>query len=210
MKLDEMINQVIQGDCLEVMKQIPDKSIDLVVTDPPYGVDLQYETYQDTEENWFKLMDKFIPEARRIANMVIFPSCQIKRLDWYYKNHKPDWLIAWYKGSPGHVSYVGFNSWEPHLVYGKNKGIMMHDYFQATNNEKMNGRWQHPCPKPIKWANWLIGKSTKEDMIILDPFAGSGTTLVVAKQLKRRYIGIEIEPKYVEIAKQRLKQDILI
>ena len=44
------------GDCLELMKKIPDKSIDLVLTDPPYGIGLEYDTYKDTEENWFKLM----------------------------------------------------------------------------------------------------------------------------------------------------------
>ena len=205
---EDYINKVIQGDCLEVMKQLPDKCVDLIVTDPPYGVNLEYDTYKDTEESWFALMDKFIPEARRIANMVIFPSCQIKRLDWFYINHKPDWLIAWYKGSTGHVSYIGFNSWEPHIVYGKNQGVMMHDHFQAHNNEAM-GNYGHPCPKPIAWADWLIGKSTKEGMTVLDPFAGSGTSLVSAKRLGRKYIGIELSEKYVKICNERLAQDLL-
>ena len=202
------VNKIIQGDCLEVMKTMEDNSIDLILTDPPYGVNLKYENYDDTEENWFKLMDKWIPEARRIAKMVIFPSCQIKRLDWFYKNHKPDWLICWHKGSPGHSAYVGFNDWEPHLVYGK-LHTHMHDYFSVTNTEKM-GNYGHPCPKPIKWANWFITKATKEGDIILDTFAGSGTTLVSAQNLHRRFIGIELEEKYCEIARDRLKQQTLL
>ena len=199
---------VVQGDCLEVMKTFEDKSFDLVLTDPPYGVDLEYDTYKDTEGAWFELMDKFIPEARRVAKMVIFPSCQIKRLDWFYSNHRPDWLICWYKGSPGHVSAIGFNDWEPHIVYGRTDGLNMHDYFQTRPTEIM-GAYGHPCPKPIEWARWLIGKATKEGNRVLDPFMGSGTTLFAAKQLNRDAVGIELSPAYCEIARKRLSQEML-
>jgi len=203
---EDFINKIICGDCLEVMKEMPDKSIDLVLTDPPYGVNMNYDIYQDTEENWFALMEKVIPEMRRIAKMVIFPSCQIKRLDWFYKNHKPDWLLCWYKGSVGCAGYLGFNDWEPHLVYGKNN-TNMHDYFRAIPEPQNNG---HPCQKPIEWAKWIISRATKENDLVLDVFNGSGTTCVAAKQLKRNFIGIEISEKYCEIAKQRLRQDILL
>ena len=201
---EDYINKVICADSLEVMKQLPDKCVDLILCDPPYGVNLKYDTYQDTEENWFGLMDKFIPEARRVAKMVIFPSCQIKRLDWFYKNHKPNWLICWHKGSPGHAAYIGFNDWEPHLVYGKNN-TQMHDYFSAVNNEKM-GNYGHPCPKPIKWAEWIISRATKEGDIVLDAFIGSGTTAVACQNLHRNFIGIEISPEYCKIAEKRLAQ----
>ena len=187
------------GDCLEVMPLL-DK-VDLVVTDPPYGVNLDYEVYQDTPENWFLLMDKLIPLCRSISTMTIMPSCQIKRLEWIYKNHSPDWLICWYKGSPGHAGYIGFNDWEPHLVYGKNS-TDMHDYFHATPEPQTNG---HPCQKPLKWAKWLISRASKEGNFVIDPFLGSGTTLVACKELKRNGIGIEISEKYCEIAKKRLQ-----
>ncbi len=193
--------KLILGDCLLEMKKIPDKSIDLVLTDPPYGVGLEYASYNDTEENWFKLMTGFIPQAKRIGEMVILPSCQIKRLEWIYKNYPPDWLICWYKGSTGCSAHIGFNDWEPHLVYGKRKGVWMHDYFQARNNEKM-GNYGHPCPKPIEWAKWLIDRS--KAISVLDPFMGSGTTGVACKELGRNFIGIEIEPKYFDIAQRRI------
>ena len=202
--LEEYINKVICGDCLEVMKKLPDKCIDLVLTDPPYGVNLKYDVYEDTEESWFEMMDKIIPEMRRVAKMVIFPSCQIKRLDWFYINHKPDWLICWYKGSPGHAGYVGFNDWEPHIVYGKITNTM-HDYFAATNDEKM-GNYGHPCPKPTKWAEWLISRATKEGQIVLDPFNGSGTTTFIAQKLGRNFIGIDLSEDYCKIAEKRLRQ----
>ncbi len=86
---EDFINQIITGDCLEVMKNIPDKSMDLVLTDPPYGVGLKYESYEDTEENWFALMKPLIPELIRISKMVIMPSCQIKRLGFFYTQCPP-------------------------------------------------------------------------------------------------------------------------
>jgi len=205
--IDDFKNKIIQGDCVEVMKTMPDKSVDLVLTDPPYGVDMNYDIYNDSEENWFELMDKIIPECRRIGKMVIMPSCQIKRLKWIYKNHAPDWLLCWYKGSVGSAGFMGFNDWEPHLVYGKNN-TRMHDYFRATPEKQDNG---HPCQKPLTWASWIISRATNnKGDVVLDPFMGSGTTLVAAKQLKRNYIGIDISEKYCEIARQRLRQETLL
>jgi site-specific DNA-methyltransferase (adenine-specific) len=193
------------GNCLEIMPQLADKSVDLVLTDPPYGIDLEYSIYDDTEENWFKTIERFIPEAKRIGSMVIFPSCKIKRLGWFYANFPPDWLICWYKGSVGHNSYVGFNDWEPHLVYGKTKtNLCMHDYFQTQSSPKM-GSFGHPCPKPVEWASWLIYRACEENMLVLDPFSGSGTTAIACINTKRRYILIEMEEKYCEIAAKRIE-----
>lgn len=196
------INQVICGDSLKLMKLMPDKCVDLVLTDPPYGVDMNYLDYKDTEENWFLLLDKVIPELRRIATMVIMPSCQIKRLDWFYKNHKPDWVMCWYKGSVGCAGYTGFNDWEPHLVWGKNTNTM-HDYFKATPEPQING---HPCQKPLSWANWIIGRATKDKQMVFDPFMGSWTTARACKDLGRNFIGCELSEKYCEIGESRLRQ----
>jgi len=100
---------ILNIDCIEYMATVSDKYFDLCLTDPPYGVGLKYNTYDDSLENWKTLMLKFIPEVKRTCKMAIFPSCSINKLDWIYKNFPPDWLICWHKGSPGHVSYVGFN-----------------------------------------------------------------------------------------------------
>ena len=192
-------------DALELLKNLKDKEIDLCLTDPPYGINLNYDVYIDTEENWFKLMEKIIPELKRTCKMVIMPCCQIARLEWIYKNFPPDWLICWYKGSTGHSAYIGFNDWEPMLVYGKTN-TQMHDYFKVQPTPFDNG---HPCPKPVKWARWIIERASKENDLILDCFNGSGTVTLVAKQLKRNYIGCDISKKYCEIAEKRLSQKIL-
>jgi DNA modification methylase len=200
---DDFIDKVLCGNCLDAMKEMPDKCVDLILTDPPYGIGLEYDTYDDTEDSWFKLMTSFIPEARRIAKMVIMPSCRIKALPWIYTNFQPDWLICWYKGSPGHCAFVGFNDWEPHLVYGKTGGTQMHDYFDVRPTPFDNG---HPCPKPIGWAKWLIERATREGDVVFDPFLGSGTTAVAAVNLGRHFIGIEISEEYCKIAEKRIKE----
>lgn len=193
------------GDCLEIMKTLPDKSVDLILTDPPYGINLKYDEYQDSEDNWYDLMNKALPEITRVSKMAILPSCQIKRLEWIYKNYPPNWLMCWYKGSTGHASYIGFNDWEPHLVYGRRlNNQYMHDYFQSKPSHKAN-TFGHPCPKPLEWAEWIITRVARNDKIkILDCFMGSGTTGVVAKQLGHDYIGIELSKNYFDIAQERI------
>lgn len=196
---------LIHGDCLEVMKSIPDGSVDLCLTDPPYGIGINYNSYVDSDENWKNLMSKALPEILRISKMAILPSCQIKKLKWFYDNFPPDWIICWYKGSPGHASYIGFNDWEPHLVYGRRiNRLYMHDFFQSRPSEK-RGKFGHPCPKPIEWSDWLISRvARKEKITVMDPFMGSGTTGLSCKKFGHKFIGIEKDDKYFDIAKARI------
>ena len=195
---------IYHGDCREVLPTLTEK-VDLVLTDPPYGVGFQYASHVDSIESWRGLMGFLVPWIHDNAAMGVLPSCQINQLSWIYENYPPDWLMCWYKGSPGHVAYIGFNDWEPLLVYGKLKGLQMHDYFYAQPETPTNG---HPCPKPIKWATHIVAK-TKASSVI-DPFMGSGTTLRAAKDLGRRAIGIEIEERYCEVAAKRLAQEVLL
>ena len=196
------LNRIYNMDCLDGMRQLEDKSIDLVITDPPYGVNFEYNTYQDTDENWKKLFNKIIPEFKRISKMTILPSCQIKKLEYIYKTYPPDWLICWYKGSPGHSAYIGFNDWEPLLVYGKNN-THMHDYFYC---QPAQPTMEHPCPKPIEWAEWIIERTTKKNDIICDPFIGSGTSAVAAIKLSRVFVGFELDKRYFDAAQTRIKK----
>ena len=193
-------------DCIEGMSEIPDKSVDLIATDPPYGVGLEYgDTYEDNEENWYNLMDMFIPEARRVSNMVVFPACQFNRWKYYFDNFPPNWMICWYKGSPGTRSFIGFNDWEAIVVYGKNEGVQMHDYFYCQPQAFDNG---HPCPKPVGWYEWLISRMTKPGGIVLDPFLGSGTNILACRRTGRIGLGFEINPEYEPIIKKRYMENI--
>ena len=198
------INNIYCGDSRYLIKDLPDKFIDLTLTDPPYGINLEYDNYIDSEDNWYELFSSIVPELIRVSKMVILPSCQIKRLKWIYNNYPPDWLLCWYKGSTGHASYLGFNDWEPHLVYGRTRNrLYMHDFFQTKASPK-KGTYDHPCPKPIEWSNWIIERATKEGDLVLDPFLGSGTVVESCINLKRNYIGIDISSKYIEQARKRL------
>jgi len=184
---------------------VPQLRADAVVTDPPYGIGFGYASHDDNESAWFSLMAATVPAIKAAAPVAVFPCCKIDRLAWWYANFPPDWLVAWYKGSPGHQSGVGFNSWEPHLVYGR-PAKAMHDYFSTRCGFDPNG---HPCPKPIEWARWLVSRVVPAGGTVLDCFMGSGTTLRAAKDLGRRAIGIEIEERYCEIAAKRMRQEVL-
>jgi DNA modification methylase len=91
------------GDCRDILPTLP--QVDAVVTDPPYGIDFEYESYDDTIENWQNLMTAVVPMARSIAKFVVMPCCAIGRLGWWYQHMPPDWLIAWYQaGKPARSS----------------------------------------------------------------------------------------------------------
>ena len=200
--------ELLNIDCLEYMKGLKDKAFDLCVTDPPYGVNLKYNSYDDTLDNWTELMTRFIPEVIRVSQMVIMPSCSINKMSWIYQNFPPDWLICWYKGSPGHNSFVGFNDWEPLLVYGKTKGICIHDYVNIKNGEVM-GSYGHPCPKPVKWFEYFYKKILDGDGKVLDCFMGSGTSSIAAHKQGLDYVGTELDKDYYDAACKRFREQTM-
>ena len=191
------MDEVICGDCLEVMRGFKDKQFSAVITDPPYGLDF-------SGEDWDAFIPQWLGEARRVAEVVIFTTAPTTMWDY----PRPDWVCCWYREAAQSRSMLkgGFNHWSPILVYGTPKfqvdSIKLHAIQHATYND-------HPSPKPVELMRWLISNATKEGDTILDPFAGSGTTGVAAKYLNRHFTLIEKEPKYVEIIKNRLSQEKL-
>ena len=182
-------------DSTQVSRLMNGEKADMVFTDPPYGIGLHYNSHDDSEEKWFGLMDKVIPIAREIAPLVIIPCCRIKALPWWYKNYTPDWIMCWYKGSPGHTSHVGFNDWEPHLVWGKPKN-QMHDYWQTACGFEVDG---HPCPKPVAYCEWIVERAVGRNDTVLDLFLGSGSTLIACEKTNRKCYGMEIDPLYCDV-----------
>jgi len=201
-------NVCYQGDCLEVMKNIPDKSIDLVLTDPPYGVNYEYKSYEDTQENLKKLVDAFMPEVLRIGKVVLI-TCGNGNQHLY---PKPDWTLAWVITAGAGQNKWGFTCWQPILAYGKNpyranRMGARPDIIMSNERSEKNG---HACPKPIGvWTEILKKGSVNETDIILDPFAGSGTTGVACKNTNRNFILIEQDEKYCDIIKERVGCEII-
>jgi DNA modification methylase len=183
----------------DVARLMAGEKANAVVTDPPYGIGYEYDQHQDGRAEWFELMNAVVPSLRSMAELIVMPCCGIDRMDWWYANHKPDWIMCWYKGSPGHRSHVGFNDWEAHLVWGK-PPCPMHDYWQTSCGFEVDG---HPCPKTVAYASWLVERCAVHGGLIYDPFLGSGTTLIAAEQLGRKCYGMEISPAYVDVAVAR-------
>lgn len=208
MKLET--NRIICGDCLEVMKDWPDNCVDLVLTDPPYGMNNDVDSSRFSggtlghiakrgNGGRFKQAiigdDKpFDPTPFLSFEKVILWGANhygqrlpvgtmlvwIKRFDAAFGTFLSDAEIGWMKGGCG--------------VYCRRDLSLT----QITRDRR------HPNEKPLSLMEWCIQKS-KSAGLILDPFCGSGTTCVAAKMLGRRYIGIDISEKYCDIARMRLE-----
>jgi len=192
------------GDCLEIIPEfgiLPKlsnyhrKRIPLILTDPPYGVG-----YAGWDEKIPPL--KWLEMCRAGAETVILTPGNGNQYDY----PKPTWTLCWFR--PGSIQLMreggGFSHWEPILLYGKNFMRIDAKQFNAQTGEGNSG---HPCTKPESVWRWLMSNAPGEE--VLDPFMGSGTTLVVAKNLGRKAIGIEINERYCEIAANRLRQSVM-
>ena len=192
------------GNCLEIMPTLAADSVDAVITDPPYGLNIEYGIYDDTQENLKELINNIMPLSLNIAKNVII-SCGITNL-WHYP--PADWVLSWQYPGGNPRGFWGFRTWQPILVYGKDPKLANRlgchpDSVTIPCFERSNG---HPTNKPIRFMRWLIERCSIQGDTILDPFMGSGTTGVACVQTGRNFIGIEIEPKYYEIAEKRIKE----
>lgn len=210
-------NTIYNADCFEVMKLMPDNSVDLVLTDPPYGIGHSYIEYEDSKRNLKRLIDNCFPQIQRVAKRVaVFSGVQNV---WLYP--QAEWIIAYTWNTTGSFGRYGYNQFQPVLVYGNDiKGfgsvnnILKSDMLNFSGGEGVGFRRdgtdkEHACPKPLNVIRRFIARLSNEQEVVFDPFLGSGTTAVAAKQLGRKYIGVEISDKYCQIAKERLKQGTL-
>ena len=202
--------RLIQGDCREVLPTLG--KVDAVVTDPPYGIGFPYFSYDDTEEALIHLIDGFVPACRAIANRIIITP----GVSNIFRYPKPDWVAAWTWETTATFGFLGFSQWQPILFYGKDlpgfgsvNGVVKSDRIHFTGGSAKINKSEgegHTCPKPLSFTQRLLLRFSSEGEIIVDPFMGSGTTGVAAVKLGRRFIGIEIEPKYFDIACRRISE----
>jgi len=197
---------IYHGDCMEILPSMP--NVGLVLTDPPYGVGVEYESFDDTEANAMDLAGKWVRVCIGKSSRVVF-TCGVDR-QWFYP--RPTWVLCWANKAGANMNSWGFSCWQPILVYGKDVYLASGngarpDLIEHGETSEKNG---HPCPKPERfWKKLLCRCSIDDKEMVLDPFMGSGTTLRVAKDLGRKAIGIEIEEKYCEIAAKRMSQEVL-
>ncbi len=196
--------ELLNIDCMEYMATLPDKAFDLCITDPPYGVSLGYNTYDDSVENTKNFIKAFMPELLRISKRVVLTP-GVKLL---YEYPKPDWVGSWFTPAGIGVGSHGFCCWQPILIYGKDlnsrKGSLP-DSFEWTGSSDKDAAF-HPVPKPVRlWKKIFKRWAHETDVTVFDPFLGSGTSAIVAAQMNLDFVGCEIDKDYYDAAVKRFE-----
>jgi len=227
----DFIDKVICGDCLGVLQDLPDGSIDLCIADPPFNVGLKYDFKfndlmpEDEYWNWletrlieiFRILkegsrfyifhkDKGIFKLNPICEKIGFNFRQL--LIWYGPNMpgrsiKGDWHYM-------HENILLFGKGKPGKLSMINAGEIANCFsvqIHTRPQSNFKGGRDHPAQKPISLYSALIARTPGD--IFLDPFCGVASSLIAAKNLNRSFIGIEINPDYCKIAEERLTQGVL-
>lgn len=216
---------IYHGDCRELVASV---AADVVITDPPYGVNLTTKTsdyrqsrafdngeslrasvlYPDDPETIRELIAAVIaPLVERVGRALIFPGTRL-----LHSYPQPAAIGGVFTSNGAGQSSWGFQCLHPILYYGSDpfladgRGSRPNGF--ATEQPNREGL-DHPCPKPLSWMRWSVARASRPGETVLDPFAGTGTTLRAAKDHGRRAIGIEIEERYCEIAARRCAQEVL-
>ena len=257
------MNDIILGDCLEVMRGFDDECIDLTVTSPPYdnlrtygGYSFDFEPiarelYRVTKDGgvvvWvvgdqtkdgsesgtsFKQALFFMECGFNLYDTMIYQKLNYAPLTHNRYEQAWEYMFVFSKGKPKTFNPImEASTWAGKLRYGKeayykkNDGVLVDTgKREPINKQKIRSnifayqvgsltetaKFKHPAMFPLKLAKDQIRSWSNEGNTILDPFCGSGTTLKAAKDLGREYIGVEINPEYVKIAQDRLKQEVLL
>ena len=211
---------IYNGDCLEVMKKLPDKSIDLLLTDIPYGE-------VSRKSNGLRNLDKkdadifnidmqiMLNEFNRITKGSIYIFCGYEQLSeiWaYFKKYNATIrLLIWEKTNPSPMNgqHIYLSGIEP-CVWIRFPNATFNAHCKNTVFRYPSGKGkQHPTQKNINLFKEFIEISSNKGDLVLDPFLGSGTTAVACKRLGRKCIGIELSQEYCDLAVVRLGQEVL-
>jgi site-specific DNA-methyltransferase (adenine-specific) len=198
--------RVIQGDCLSVLRELPDGCVDAVVTDPPYNVGFDYrgDDSGDCKDDYEAWCAEWFAELRRVCSGGIAISTGTRNVGMWERIQQPSWWMCWHKPAAMGRSPIGFNNWEPIAVYGKphRQGCDVIEA-QIRPDPDLDG---HPCPKPLKWGRKLVDLFCPPGGIVLEPFGGSGTVATACVIEHRRCLSIEREPAYCDIARRRVAE----
>lgn len=217
------LNYIDNIDCLEGLAEIPDNSVDLIVTDPPYMIN-NYSSMKGKIDPWADWCNaaywytKWMQEAKRVLkdsgamwtflnwrSMVTFQKAACN-IDWL-----PESLLVWDKGWMGPGGQKGLRpSYELVMLFAKpsfkipNRGLADIQQFKWSS-VKPHG---HPAEKPEALIRWLIEQSSGPGAVVLDTFMGSGTTAVACLRTGRNFIGFEMNPEFHAIAQGRIAEEV--
>ena len=205
------------GDCMDVLPTLG--RFDAVITDPPYGVELSgktnkwapektggYLSFEDTPEN---VLENIIPRFA-LALSLSSRGCITPGNRMAHSYPKPDAMGGIFNTCGAGSGKWGFECFAPIYYYGKDPfltsglGRRPNGWNQPVNDHsEKNG---HPCPKPLGMMLWMVCRASLSGEHILDPFMGSATTGIAAIKTSRKFTGIEREPKYFDIACERIER----
>lgn len=217
MKKILQINKIYHGNCFDIIKNMPNESIDIILTDPPYGDNINYGRLNrgiTNNENPLVCLLMLANTYRILKdNSVSYTFCGMKHIpiiDLFinkYTDYKIAEIIVWNKINFG----MGFSFRHQHeLIIVLEKGNPIYKDKSTSNilNEKRIISDLHPHEKPISILKKLILHSSNKGDLIFDPFAGSGTLAIACLYSKRNYILIEQEKKYIDIINKRIREEI--
>lgn len=216
--------KLIKGNCLDVLKEFDDNSVDYVFTSPPYNIKRsknnkynKYEHFDDGIENYLEWSIQVIDELLRVTKNHVFWNVQA---NYYNKKdvfkligHYADKIqqnFIWYKpdGIPSSQKYYVSNFVEYIIGITNQKYIKSNKHFITNlleaSSKNQNTNRKHKAAMNIEVADFIIENFTKENEIILDPFMGTGTTGVSCLKNKRNFIGIEIAQEYYDYSIDRI------
>ena len=195
----------INGDCMEYMKTMPDKYVDLCICDPPYGIGINHNIGRrkgDKPSDYKKVTwdneppsKEYFDELLRVSqNQIIWGANHFISLLPY---DSPCW-ICWDKGFSPDVSFASFE-----MAYTSFKSVSKRIALTSIQNDRI-----HPTQKPIKLYKWLLQHYAKEGDKILDTHVGSASSLIACYQMNFDYIGFEIDKEYYEKAQKRIADEM--
>lgn len=222
-------NEIYNIDCMEGLKLIDDNSIDLVIIDPPYLLNINnvknfsnMNRYANDLLNLkdgfdLKVLDLLIQKMKKINIYIYCSKRQVKDLLNYFSNKNCNHeILTWHKQNPSPLINNNYLPDTEYILFFREKGVKLYGnyhtkrkYYISLTNKVDKQKYKHPTIKPLGLIEYHIENSSKEGDLILDCFAGSGTTLVGAINKNRRYIGFEIDKNYYEIAKKRIEEAVL-
>lgn len=246
------LDQVLHGDCLELLPALPPESVDLIFADPPYNLQLRQELWRPNrtkvdavDDAWdqfddFAAYDQFTRAWLAACRRVLKPTGTLWVIGTYHNIHRVGailqdlgfWIlnsVVWIKTNPmpnfrgvrftnAHETLLWVQkqrrapyTFNHHAMKGLNEGKQMRSDWRipvcsGKERLRLDGKKAHSTQKPEALLYRVIQASSDPGDVVLDPFFGTGTTGAVAKRLHRRWIGIERQASYVELARQRIAQ----
>jgi site-specific DNA-methyltransferase (adenine-specific) len=213
--------KLMQGDCLERMKEIESGSVDMILTDPPYGMDFQSnrrvikdkfrKIENDKHVDW---LPRFVSECHRVManNTSIYCFCSWHKIDLFKQEIEKAFniknIIVWVKNNHGSGDLKAAYAPKHEFIIYAHKGRSLFRNKRVSDVMEYpkihSSKLQHPTEKNTDMLKVFIKNNSDKEALILDPFMGSGSTGVAAKNLNRNFIGIELDQGYFDIAKERI------